>query len=153
MLNTILLMGRLTADPELKHTPNGVAVATFTIAVDRDVKNQDGGYDVDFINIVAWRQTGEFAAQYFQKGQLAVVKGRLQLRKYQDKNGQNRITPEVVADRVYFGGGQKRDQQQADHGFTPPPDGRGTQAAGRQQKPFEYGEFEDVPLDDGDLPF
>ena len=153
MLNTILLMGRLTADPELKHTPNGVAVATFTIAVDRDVKNQDGGYDVDFINIVAWRQTGEFAAQYFQKGQLAVVKGRLQLRKYQDKNGQNRITPEVVADRVYFGGGQKRDQQQAGHGFTPPPDGRGTQAAGRQQQPFEYGEFEDVPLDDGDLPF
>lgn len=152
MLNIILLMGRLTADPELKYTPNGVAVATFTMAVDRDVKNQDGGYDVDFINIVAWRQTGEFAAQYFQKGQLAVVKGRLQLRKYQDKNGQNRITPEVVADRVYFGDSQKRDRQQADHGFTPPPDGRGTQAAGRQQ-PFEYGEFEDVPLDDGDLPF
>lgn len=152
MLNTITLMGRLTADPELKYTPSGVAVATFSLAVDRDVKNQAGEYDADFVPIVAWRQTGEFAAQYFAKGQLAVVKGRLQIRTYTDKNGQKRTVAEVIAERLYFGGGQKKDQQQTGRSFTPPQDSSGYQQPHKQQ-PLEMGSFEDIPLDDGDLPF
>lgn len=154
MLNEIVLMGRLTADPELKQTPNGVSVSTFTIAVDRDIKNQEGGYDVDFINIVAWRKLAEFVSQYFQKGQLATVKGRLQIRPYTDKNGNKRTVAEVVADKMYFAG-QK--PQQDNHGATfDPPHENTARPESRQTKSYSTGSFgfEDIPLDeDGDLPF
>ena len=103
MLNHIVLMGRLTADPELKRTPNNVAVTTFTLAVERDFKTQDGSKETDFFSIVAWRNTAEFVSKYFSKGRMAAVEGRLQTRKYQDKDGNNRTVTEILADNVYFG--------------------------------------------------
>lgn len=104
MLNHITIMGRLTRDPELRRTGSGVAVANFTVAVDRDFSGKDGGEkEVDFIDCVAWRQTGEFVSKYFTKGRMAVVSGRLQIRSYTDKDGNNRRAAEVVADNVYFG--------------------------------------------------
>ena len=109
MLNHIVIMGRLTRDPELRRTGSGVAVASFTVAVDRDFgKNENGEKETDFIDCVAWRQTGEFVSKYFTKGSMAVVSGRLQIRSWKDKDGNNRRTAEVVADNVYFGD-SKRD--------------------------------------------
>lgn len=102
MLNKIVLMGRLTRDPELRRTGNGTAVTSFTLAVDRDFKSQDGQKETDFIDVVAWRQTGEFAATYLTKGRMAIVSGRLQIRDWKDKDGNKRKAAEVVADNVYF---------------------------------------------------
>ena len=104
MLNHIVIMGRLTRDPELRRTGTGVAVASFSLAVDRDFSPRDGGErETDFIDCVAWRQTGEFVSKYFTKGRMAVVSGRLQIRSWTDKDGNKRRTAEVVADNVYFG--------------------------------------------------
>ena len=104
MLNHITIMGRLTRDPELRRTGSGVAVASFTVAVDRDFGGRDGGErETDFIDCVAWRQTGEFVSKYFTKGSMIVVSGRLQIRGWTDKDGNKRRTAEVVADNVYFG--------------------------------------------------
>ena len=104
MLNHIVLMGRLTRDPELRRTGSGVAVASFTLAVDRDFGSREGGErETDFIDIVAWRNTAEFVSKYFTKGRMAVVSGRLQIRNWNDKDGNKRRTAEVVADNVYFG--------------------------------------------------
>ena len=109
MLNHIVIMGRLTRDPELRRTGSGIAVASFTVAVDRDFgKNENGERETDFIDCVAWRQTGEFVSKYFTKGRMAVVSGRLQIRSWTDKDGNKRRTAEVVADNVYFGD-SKRD--------------------------------------------
>ena len=109
MLNHITIMGRLTRDPELRRTGSGTAVASFTLAVDRDFgKNENGERETDFIDCVAWRQTGEFVSKYFTKGRMAVVSGRLQIRSWTDKEGNKRRTAEVVADNVYFGD-SKRD--------------------------------------------
>jgi single-strand DNA-binding protein len=103
MLNHIAIMGRLTKDPELRRTGSGVAVASFTLAVDRDFSSKDGGEkETDFIDCVAWRATGEFVSKYFTKGRMACVSGRLQLRDWTDKDGNKRRTAEVVADNVYF---------------------------------------------------
>ena len=102
MLNKIILMGRLTRDPELRRTQSGTAVASFTLAVDRDYKPQDGERETDFIDIVAWRGTGEFVSKYFTKGRMAVVEGRLQVRDWKDKDGNKRRSTEVIADNVYF---------------------------------------------------
>ena len=108
MLNHIDIMGRLTRDPELRHTGSGTAVASFTIAVDRDYSGKDGGEkETDFIDIVAWRNTAEFVSKYFTKGRMAVVSGRLQVRKWQNKEGENRYSTEVVAENVYFGDSKK----------------------------------------------
>ena len=110
MLNHITIMGRLTRDPELRRTGSGVAVASFTLAVDRDFgKNENGERETDFIDCVAWRQTGEFVSKYFTKGRMIVVSGRLQIRSWNDKDGNKRRTAEVVADNVYFGD-SKRDE-------------------------------------------
>ena len=115
MLNHIVLMGRLTRDPELRRTGSGIAVASFTVAVDRDFGGRDGGEkETDFIDCVAWRQTGEFLSKYFTKGSMIVVSGRLQIRNWTDKEGNKRRSAEVVADNVYFGD-SKRDS--ADGGF------------------------------------
>lgn len=104
MLNHIVIMGRLTRDPELRRTGSGIAVAGFTVAVDRDYSSKDGGEkETDFIDCVAWRQTGEFVSKYFQKGSMIVVSGRLQIRGWTDKDGNKRRTAEVVADNCYFG--------------------------------------------------
>ena len=104
MLNHIVIMGRLTRDPELRRTGSGVAVASFSLAVDRDFGGRDGGErETDFIDCVAWRHTGEFVSKYFTKGRMAVVSGRLQIRSWTDKDGNKRRTAEVVADNVYFG--------------------------------------------------
>src|SRR5574344_2114545 len=109
MLNHIVLMGRLTRDPELRRTQTGTAVASFTLAVDRDFSSRDSGEkQTDFIDIVAWRSTAEFVSKYFFKGQMAVVEGRLQIRDWTDKDGGKRRSAEVVADNVYFGD-SKRD--------------------------------------------
>ena len=104
MLNHIVLMGRLTKDPELRRTGSGVAVASFSIAVDRDFGNRENGEkETDFIDIVAWRNTAEFVSKYFTKGSMAVVSGRLQIRDWTDREGNKRRSAEVVADNVYFG--------------------------------------------------
>ena len=116
MLNHITIMGRLTRDPELRRTGSGVAVASFTVAVDRDFGGRDGGEkETDFIDCVAWRQTGEFVSKYFTKGRMIVVSGRLQIRNWTDKDGNKRRTAEVVADNCYFGD-SKRDDQGGSYG-------------------------------------
>ena len=110
MLNHITIMGRLTRDPELRRTGSGVAVTSFTVAVDRDFGPKDGGEkETDFIDCVAWRSTGEFVEKYFKKGSMAVVSGRLQIRAWTDKEGNKRRSAEVLADNVYFGEAKKGD--------------------------------------------
>lgn len=105
MLNQTILMGRLTRDPELRRTASGIAVASFTLAVDRDYAPKDGAErETDFIDCVAWRQVGEFVCNYFAKGQAAVVSGRLQLRSWTDKDGMQRRSAEVVVENIYFAG-------------------------------------------------
>ena len=113
MLNRIIIMGRLTRDPELRRTQNSTAVASFTLAVDRDFKGEDGKRATDFIDIVAWRAVAEFVAEYFTKGRMAIVEGRLQLRDWKDKDGNARRSAEVIADNVYFGD-SKRDSGAAE---------------------------------------
>ena len=141
MLNRITLMGRLVADPEMRTTPSGVAVATLRLAVGRDFKNkQTGGKEADFITVVAWRQTAEFVSRYFTKGRMAVVEGRLQIRTYTDQDGNKRTAAEVVADNVYFGDSQKG----GDSANTSP----------EYQKPAQQSaDFQELADDDGDLPF
>ena len=102
-LNVITIMGRMVADPELRKTQSGTDVISFTIAVDRDIKSKDGERATDFIDVAAWKQTAEFISKYFHKGSAIVVNGRLQTRKYQTKEGYNRVAVEVVANNVYFG--------------------------------------------------
>ena len=108
MLNHITIMGRLVRDPELRRTGSGIAVASFTVAVDRDFAEKSSGErETDFIDCVAWRQTGEFVSKHFTKGQMIVVSGRLQVRKWKNKDGENRYTTEVVAENCYFGDSKK----------------------------------------------
>ena len=138
MLNHTTIMGRLTKDPELRRTGSGVAVASFTVAVDRDFGGRDGGEkETDFIDCVAWRQTGEFVSKYFSKGRMAVVAGRLQIRSWTDKDGHNRRTAEIVADNVYFGDSKKEESD----GFS------------RGEPTYQQSNF--TPIDDNDaaLPF
>ena len=117
MLNHITIMGRLTRDPELRRTGSGVAVASFSLAVDRDFgKNENGERETDFIDCVAWRQTGEFVSKYFTKGRMAVVSGRLQIRSWTDKDGNKRRTAEVVADNVYFGESKRSNEGNSSYG-------------------------------------
>lgn len=117
MLNHIVIMGRLTRDPELRRTGSGTAVASFALAVDRDFSSKDGGEkETDFIDVVAWRQTGEFVSKYFSKGRMAVVSGRLQIRVWTDKEGNKRRSAEVVADQVYFGDSKKEESSGSNYG-------------------------------------
>ena len=122
MLNHITIMGRLTRDPELRRTGSGIAVASFTVAVDRDFASRESGErETDFIDCVAWRQTGEFVSKYFTKGRMAVVSGRLQIRNWNDKEGNKRRTAEVVADNVYFGDSKREESAPALATDTPAP--------------------------------
>ena len=117
MLNHITIMGRLTRDPELRRTGTGIAVASFSVAVDRDFSGRDGGEkETDFIDCVAWRQTGEFVSKYFTKGSMIVVSGRLQIRSWTDKDGNKRRTAEVVADNVYFGESKRSSESNSSYG-------------------------------------
>ena len=132
MLNKIILMGRLTRDPELRRTESGTAVCSFSIAVDRDFKSKNGEKETDFIDIVAWRATAEFVSKYFTKGRMAVVEGRLQIRDWTDKDGNKRRSAEVVADNVYFGD-SKRDAESAgpySGGYSAPSGGRSPAPSG-----------------------
>ena len=111
MLNHIVIMGRMTRDPELRHTNAGKSVASFTLAVDRDFKAKDGSKETDFIDCVVWGNTADFVASYFSKGRMAVVEGRLQLRDWTDKDGNKRRNAEVIANSVYFGDSQKSESK------------------------------------------
>ena len=150
MLNRIILMWRLTRDPELRHTQAGTPVASFSLAVDRDFRSRDGGErTTDFIDIVAWRNTAEFVSKYFTKGRMAVVEGRLQIRDWTDRDGGKRRSAEVVADNIYFGD-SKRDGDSGGSGFARP----------AAPAPVDYGipsgsddQFAELTDDDGDLPF
>lgn len=117
MLNRITIMGRLTRDPELRNTPTGTPVTNFAIACDRDYTPSSGQKETDFIEVVAWRNTAEFASKYFSKGRMAVIEGRLQMREWKDKDGNNRKVAEVVAENIYFGD-SKRDSAPANGGFS-----------------------------------
>jgi len=117
MLNHITIMGRLTRDPELRYTQSQTPVASFTLAVDRDFGSRDGGEkQTDFIDCVAWRQTAEFVSKYFTKGRMAVASGRLQSRKWQDREGNNRTSWEVVVDNVYFGDSRRDNNDSGNYG-------------------------------------
>ena len=149
MLNHIVIMGRLTRDPELRRTGSGVAVTSFTVAVDRDFgKNDNGERETDFIDCVAWRQTGEFVAKYFAKGRMAVVSGRLQIRPWTDKDGNKRRTAEVVADNVYFGD-SKREGESGGASFGAAPAFGGYSAPASSPA----SDFEMLADDDAQLPF
>ena len=150
MLNKIIIMGRLTRDPELRHTQGGTPVASFTLAVDRDFKDKNSGERAtDFIDVVAWRQTGEFVSRYFTKGRMAVVEGRLQIRDWTDKEGGKRRTAEVVADSVYFGDSKKEEEPGCNSGYnSAPPAAR--PGYGARSGIDQFAELSD---DDGNLPF
>ena len=154
MLNKIFIMGRLTRDPELRRTQSGTPVTSFSLAVDRDFKSQSGEKETDFIDVVAWRSTAEFVAKYFTKGRMAVVEGRLQIRDWKDKDGNNRRSAEVVADNIYFGD-SRRDSQQSG-GFNDGPSYNSAPAysapTGGYAAPVG-GDFAEIDDEDGDLPF
>ena len=152
MLNRIILMGRLTRDPELRHTQQGTAVASFSLAVDRDFKGRDNGERAtDFIDIVAWRSTAEFVSKYFTKGRMAVVEGRLQIRDWTDRDGGKRRTAEVIAENVYFGD-SKRDGDSSGSSYG------NSYSRPAAPAPVDYGmpagdQFAELADDDGELPF
>ena len=148
MLNKIILMGRLTRDPELRRTGSGTAVTSFSLAVDRDFKSQSGEKETDFIDIVAWRGTAEFVSKYFTKGRMAVVEGRLQIRDWTDKDGGKRRSAEVVADNVYFGD-SKRDGA-GDYGAAPAYSAHSRPAAAPMSG---HSDFAEIGEEDGELPF
>ena len=150
MLNHIVIMGRLTRDPELRRTGSGVAVTSFTVAVDRDFGNRESGErETDFIDCVAWRQTGEFVSKYFAKGRMAVVSGRLQIRNWTDKEGNKRRSAEVVADNVYFGD-SKREEGGSSYAAPAAP-GYGEYSAPAASNPAS--DFTMLEDDDATLPF
>ena len=164
MLNRVVIMGRLVRDPELRTTQSGTPVTSFTLAVDRDFKSRESGEkSTDFIDVVAWSQTAEFVCKYFAKGRMAIAEGRLQIREWKDKDGNNRRTAEVVAENVYFGD-SKRDGA-GEPGYGAPAYGNagyGASAAPAYGAPPAYGGgygagessgFSEIADEDGDLPF
>jgi len=158
MLNHITIMGRLTRDPELRRTGSGIAVASFTVAVDRDFGGRDGGErETDFIDCVAWRQTGEFVSKYFTKGRMIVVSGRLQIRSWTDKDGNKRRTAEVVADNCYFGDSKRDGDSGSAYGgnnfanaYAAPSGNYGGYSAPAGNPASDFAMLED---DDAQLPF
>ena len=159
MLNHITIMGRLTRDPELRRTGSGIAVASFTVAVDRDFGSRDGGErETDFIDCVAWRQTGEFVSKYFTKGRMIVVSGRLQIRSWNDKDGNKRRTAEVVADNCYFGDSRRDGESTGSYGgntyggnaYGAPAPSYGGYSAPASAPASDFAMLED---DDAQLPF
>lgn len=143
MLNRIIIMGRLTRDPELRRTQNGTAVASFSLACERDFKDENGDREVDFIDCVAWRKTAELVSGYFTKGRMAAVSGRLQIRGWTDKDGNRRRTAEILVDNIYFGDSKPQAEDAA------------TEATGAE--PLTYGtdkeRYSEIDEDDDQLPF
>ena len=156
MLNKIVIMGRLTRDPEMRQTGSGTPVTSFSLAVERDYSGRDGGEkQTDFIDVVAWRHTAEFVDKYFAKGDMAAVSGRLQIREWTDREGGKRTTAEVVADNVYFGESKRRDGGDAPRPAAPSasaPAHRGSYG-GYDNVPQGGSAFSELDDDDGDLPF
>jgi len=161
LLNHIVIMGRLARDPELRRTQSGVPVASFRLAVDRDFKDKNTGErGTDWIDVVAWRATGEFVSRYFTKGRMAVVEGRLQMRDWTDKEGNKRTTAEVVADNVYFGdsrrdgdgGGYSPSYSGGQSSYSAPAP-RSDPFGGYGAPPADGDQFAELSTDDGNLPF
>ena len=150
MLNHITIMGRFVRDPELRRTGSGVAVASFTLAVDRDFKSGNSGEkEVDFIDCVAWRQAGEFVSKYFTRGRMAVVTGRLQIRSWNDKDGNKRRTAEVVADHVYFADSKSEPASTAPQASAP-----ANYVTPAYSAPnYQASDFQILDDDDAQLPF
>ena len=162
MLNRIIIMGRMTRDPEMRRTGSGIGVASFTVAVDRDFTDkQSGEKETDFIDCVAWRQCGEFVSKYFGKGRMIVVSGRLQIRKWTDKDDNNRRSAEVVAEHCYFGDSKNSsgDNTYSAPDYAPQAAAGGFSETAAMLKNLGYNA--DVPAsdyamledDDGQLPF
>ena len=151
MLNTAILMGRLTADPELRHTPSDVAVTSFTLAVDRSYVKSGADRQVDFIDIVAWRSTAEFVCRYFHKGQLVAVQGSIQTRSYTDKEGNKRKAFEVVADNVQFG--ESKSAGGSQQGYTAPAPTQAPPEPAVSYASGDVGDFSEMSSDSDDLPF
>lgn len=146
MLNKIILMGRLARDPELRRTQSGKPVTSFTLAVDRDFKGQNGEKETDWIDVVAWNGTAEMVSKYFSKGRVAVVCGRLQIRDWQDKEGNKRRSAEVIAENVYFGDSKKDSDGGGNNYGSAPAYGAPAQSYGGQ-------DFAEIGEEDGELPF
>lgn len=157
MLNHIVIMGRLTRDPELRYTQSQIPVASFTLAVDRDYSGRDGGErQTDFIDVVAWRSTGEFVSKYFSKGSMAAVSGRLQIRDWTDREGNKRRSAEVVADNVYFGESKRSrdDSAGTPRSYSAPPPSLGYDDGYRSFDSSAGGSaFSELSDTDGELPF
>ena len=154
MLNQVVLMGRLTRDPELRRTPNGTPVASFTLAVERDFSSRETGEkQTDFIDIVAWRHTAEFVSKYFFKVQMSAVTGRLQIRDWTDRDGGKRRSAEVVAENVYFADSKRAREDSGD--YSPRSGNLPFEDSYPSSAPFSIGEseFSELDDDDGDLPF
>lgn len=150
MLNKVFLQGRLVADPELRHTQSGTAVATFRLAVDRDFKDKESGEKkTDFINVVAWRHTGEFVSRFFTKGRMALVEGRMQIREYTDRDGIKRYATDVVAANVYFGDSKRDGDDRERAPATTDAYSSSYQVGGNYQD--QFADLTDD--DDGELPF
>lgn len=149
MLNKIILQGRLTANPELRHTQGGVATSTFRLACERDFADRNGSRQADFISVVAWRQAAEFVCRYFTKGSMILVEGRIQTRDYTDSSGSRRYVTEVIAECVHFaasrreGGSRESSSQQAETAQQPP----------APQYSYQQTELTELDTDDGELPF
>lgn len=160
MLNKAILMGRLTRDPELRYTQNNTPVVSFSIAVDRNYGGKGAERQTDFIDIVAWRRTAEFVSQWFTKGQMIVVVGSIQSRRWQDKNGNNRTSIEVVADEVQFGE-SKRSRDAGNSGFdngyqgsySAPQQNNMPHSAPNFDLPTGGSDFSEISDDDGEVPF
>ena len=153
MLNHITIMGRLTRDPEIRYTQSQTPVASFTLAVDRDFGNRDGGEkQTDFIDCVAWRQTAEFVSKYFTKGSMAVVSGRLQIRDWTDRDGGKRRSAEVVVDNMYFGESRRRDGDSGDSRSSSYSSYGNSGSAGKSSAPAASA-FAELDDGDGELPF
>ena len=153
MLNHIVIMGRLTRDPELRYTQSQTPVASFTVAVDRDFGGRDGGEkQTDFIDCVAWRQTAEFVSKYFTKGSMAVVSGRLQIRDWTDREGGKRRSAEIVVDNMYFGESRRRDGDSGDSRSSSYSSYGNSGSAGKSSAPAASA-FAELDDGDGELPF
>lgn len=153
MLNHVVVMGRLTRDPELRRTQSGTAVTSFSIAVERDFKGQDGEKATDFFDVTAWRNTAEFVSRYFSKGRMVVVDGRLQSRKWEDRDGNRRTSIEIVADNCYFGDSKKESSAPAPSEAYPPSGGYGPSGYGDYAGGYGDSQFRELENDDGELPF
>ena len=154
MLNVAVIMGRLTADPELRHTASGITVTTFTVAVDRSYAKAGTERQTDFIDVVAWRQTAEFVCKYFQKGSMIAVTGSIQVRNYEDKQGNKRKAVEIQANEVSFTG-SKRESGSASGSYAPSPAPSQPAAFNEPASAYSSGSSEDFEefLGDDDLPF